>query len=211
MTSYVPGDLPPQYQPYVTNTSDNHTFAVCPVAKRTILVVDSSFCEGSTGYNRRLGCGEFDWWSLGGFTVLCLMIIFIGPICSNRRTQRLDEESGTVTWSRPLPVSTNTARPTPRLQTLKALINKVVAKLREKIYKTQEQQGAMDEESGTEQYELPVWSSTSRRAVRANAEGVVNHDAGPIAELPTSFNELPAEHIFEPVPPRYESIDGRLR
>ena len=214
MTSYIPGDLPAQRQPYVTNTSDNHTFAACAVAKRTTNLLhlrDSDFCEGSTGINRRLGCGDYDWWFVAGFMILLLMISVIGTRRSNRRTQRLDEERGTATSPGPLTVSTSTARATPKLQALKASTNKAVAKLRGKIHKAQEQEGRMDEESGTEQYEMVVWRSTSRRAVRANVEGTVNHDAGPVAELPVSLAELPAEHLFEPVPPRYESIDGLLR
>ena len=143
--------------------------------------------------------------------ILLLMVALIGTRRSNRRTQPLDEESGSATLPRPLTVSTNAARATPRLQALKASTNKAVAKLRGKIHKAQEQEGGMDEEPGTEQFELVAWRSTSRRAVRANGEGIVNHDAGPVAELPISVYELPAEHPFEPVPPRYESIDGRLR
>ena len=139
------------------------------------------------------------------------MITVIWTRCNNRRTRRLDEEGGSATWPRPLTVSTNAARATPKLQALKASTNKAVAKLRGKVHRAQEQQGGMDEESGTEQYELVVWRSISRRTVRANAEGIVNHDAGPVAELPVSVHELPAEHLFEPVPPRYESIDGILR
>ena len=108
-------------------------------------------------------------------------------------------------------MSTNAARAAPKLQALKASTNKAVAKLRGKIHKAHEQEGGMDEEPGTEQYELVVWRSTSRRAVRANVEGIVNHDAGPVGELPISVDGLPAEHLFEPVPPRYESIDGLLR
>ena len=140
-----------------------------------------------------------------------VIIALVWIRCRNCRTQRRDEEGGTATWPRPLTVSTNTARATPKLQALKASTNKAVAKLRGKIHKAQEQEGGMDEEPGTEEYEMVVWRSTSRRAVRANVEGIVDHDAGPVAELPASVDGFPAEHLFEPVPPRYESIDGLLR
>ena len=138
------------------------------------------------------------------------MIALIWIKCRNCRTHRLDEEGGTATWPQPLTVSTNAAEATPRPQASKASTNKAVAKLRGKFHKAREQEGGMDEEPGTEQYELVAWRSTPRRAGRANVEGIVNHDAGPVGVLPTSVDRLPAEHLFEPVPPRYESIDGML-
>ena len=140
--------------------------------------------------------------------MLFAMIAMIWIKRRNCRTQRLDEENGTATWPRLLTVSTNAARATPKPQASKASTNKAVAKLRENIRKAQEQEGGMDEELGTEQYKMATWRSASRRAVRADVEGIVNHDAGPVGVLPTSLDGLPAEHLFEPVPPRYESIDG---
>ena len=213
LKSYVPGDLPPQCQPYVSSNGDNHTFTVCPVAKRTtnlFHISDSIMCEAPIGVNQQIACGYYNGWFVAGFFVLFAVIASIWIKCRKSQTQRRDEEGGTAAWPRPLTVSTNAAGATPKLQAFKASTNKAVAKLKGKIHRAQEQEGGMDEEPGTEQYELLVWRSTSRRTERANVEGIVNHDAGPVGELPSSVDGLPAEHLFEPVPPRYDSIDGLL-
>lgn len=213
MTWYVPSDPPPQCQLYVTNTGDNHTFAICPVTRRTtnlLHIRDSAMCEAPTGFDQRLACGQFDGWFVLAFFILFAMIGLAWMKLRKCRTGQLDEENGTATWPRRSNVLTNNPEAKPKPQASKVSINCSVDKLREKVRKAHEHDQRLDDEFGTKRYEPAAWRSTSHRAARAKVVGSVKHDAGPVAALPKLSTDLSAYRPLEPLPPHYESIDRLL-
>lgn len=218
---YIPGNIPPQCQLYVTNTGINNTFAVCPVTKRAtkpisnlasrefhigdalspriLAIRDTAVCEAPTSFNQRLVCGQLDgWFALAFFLLFC-------TICAAWITRRkyngrqLDEENGTATWPRRSYVSTGGSEAKPKLRTSRVSTNIAEAKLRGKIRKAHEKNRHLDGEPSTKQYESMAWRSASHRAARANVGGTFGHDAGPVAVLPKLSAEVPAHHSFEPL------------
>ena len=193
----VSGGISPQCQLYVTNTDVNVTFIACPATKSNddnnnlthalasrqlhsddalsshiLAIRNTAMCEAPTAsFNQRVACGKYDGWFVLGFFILFCLIVSSWIKVHKNTTQRLDdEENEGAAQLRPSHVSSTT--------------NSSVAKLREKVRKGFKKDHSVDEKFSAEVYEPVAWRSASYRAARANVEGKVSHDAGPVAELP---------------------------
>ncbi|CAF9938480.1 hypothetical protein IMSHALPRED_000813 [Imshaugia aleurites] len=207
---YVPGGLGPACQLYATNTDiHNVTFAVCPITKRTanpdynltsrqrylddvtnsqtLAIRDTAMCEEPTGFDQRLACGQFDKYFAIAFFVLLYIIVQVWILRRKSRTQQSDEENGTATWPRLSGMSPSSpdAEVEPKPRASKVSRNSSEAKLTEKVREAHEEDQGLEEELSAKEYESTAWRSVSHRAARANAEGRVEHDAGPVAVLPS--------------------------
>ena len=187
------GGALPQCQLYVTNTDVNITFTVCPITKRNsnlthniesrqlhsgdasnsniLTIRNTPMCEAPTGFNQRVACGQYDGYFVLAFFILFSVIGLAWMKIRKQRSQRLDEENIDATWPGTLHVSTNSS----------------AAKLKEIVRKSHQEDHHVNEEPSTEQYETVAWRSKTQRAARTNLQGKVEHDAGPLAVLPTMF------------------------
>ena len=194
----VPNGVPPQCQLYATNTDIHTPFAVCPVTKRNsdlthdlasqrlhsrdaphshiLAIRNTVVCEAPADFHQHLVCGQYNGcFALSFFilfSIICLAwILKVGK----QRTHRLDEENGAA------------IRPS---VTHVPSTNDSDAKYREDVLKAHQGWRHVGGNLGTEQYQPVAWRSSSHRAARANVEGNVKHDAGPVAGLPgISSNE----------------------
>lgn len=69
-----------------------------------------------------------------------------------------------------------------------------------------EEDGGLDEELSTRQYEAVAWRSPSFRAARANVKESVEHDARPVGGMPEVTAEPPHYCVFELLAPDYGDI-----
>ena len=192
-TEDVPNGVPPPCQLFATNTDIHTPFAVCPVTKGNsdftydlasprlhsrdtlhspILAIRNTFtCEAPTDFHERLVCGDYtECFALGFFilfSIICIAWILRGV--RKRRIHRLDEENGAATW--------------PRLTHVPSTKDSDAKDLKG-VVRAHRYWGHGGESVGTEQYEPVAWRCSSSRAARANIEGRVEHDAGPVAGLP---------------------------
>ena len=122
-------------------------------------------------------------------------------------SRRVDEEDGNATWPRhsnDLSTTSSKARPKPRDS--KVYTNSAAAKLRQKVRRAHEEDGGLDEELSTRQYEAVAWRSPSFRAARANVKESVEHDARPVGGMPEVTAEPPHYCVFELLAPDYGDI-----
>ena len=194
----VSGGISHQCQLYVTNTDVNITFIACPAksidnndnnnstndlasrqlhsddasSSHILAIRNTAMCEAPTAsFNQRVACGKYDGWFVLGFFILFCLVVSSWIKVRKNTTQRLDdEENEGAAQLRPSHVSSTT--------------NSSVAKLREKVRKGFKKDHSVDGKLSAEVYEPVAWRSASYRAARANVEGKVSHDAGPVAELP---------------------------
>lgn len=163
-------------------------------------------CEApTTGFKQQLACGNLDGWFALAFFILFWIIGLAWVVRRKYNTRKsADEEIGSATWPRLLDVSTNNspeAKAKPRASNV-STNSSSEARLRETLCRVAcEEEQRLNERLGAKRYEPAAWRSASRRAARANGEGNVGHDAGPVAVLPDSFvGELYA-YPFERLPP----------
>ena len=189
----VPNGVLPQCQVYATNTDIHTPFAVCPVNKRNgdlshdltsqrlhsrdashshnLGMRNTAVCEAPTDFHQRLVCGQYNgFFALGFilFSIICLAWILKAR---KQRTRRFDEENKAAIG----PGLTHVLVPS---------VKNSDAKYLEDVLKAHQDWHHVDGDLGTEQYQPVAWRSSSRRATRANIEGKVEHDAGPVAGLP---------------------------
>lgn len=215
--NHGPSGIPHECQLFVTNTDVNNvTFAVCPVTKlatnpthnltsrqlrfmdvpnsHVLTIRNTAMCEAPTGFNQRIACEQFDGWFALAFFILFSMIGLAWMKSRRYRTRQLDEEDGNATWPHLSNVSTDGSEAKPKPQASKVSTNTSEAKMREKLRKAHVEDQRLDEGFSVKQYEPVAWRSASHRAARANVEGSVKHDAGPVGILPT----LPAGLLSAP-------------
>ncbi|CAD6578407.1 MAG: hypothetical protein ASARMPRED_008710 [Alectoria sarmentosa] len=223
--------VPPQCQPYAANADvNNDTLAVRPfvanhstnstldlasrqlhsrnVSDSPVLAIrDAAICDAPTGFDERIACGLNDWWLVIAFFVLFFVVGFSWTIKRKYASRKVDEEDGNPTWPRlsnDLSTTSSEARPKPRVS--KVYTNRAAAKLKQKVRRAQEEDGGLDEELSTRQYEAVAWRSPSFRGARANGKESVEHDARPIGGMPELTAEPPNYCTFELLGPDYEGI-----
>ena len=139
-----------------------------PIGSNILAIRSTAMCEAPTGFAQRVACGHLDGWFVLGFFVLFSIMGLAWMKVRTHRTERLDEENEGATWPGISRVSSNSSE----------------AKLRENIRKALREHHGLEDESSTEQYVPVAWRSAFPRAERANSEGRISHDAGPVAVLP---------------------------
>ena len=201
---YLPGGIRPECQLYTTNTElNNVTFAVCPVIKRTsntksylasrqlysgdvsssntlALRGTTAMCDAPTGFDQRLACGRFDvWFVIAFFMLLSVIGLAWMTMRHHSRSREIDEENSTASWPR---ASINASTNSPKAKS-KVSTHGPEAERRERVRRAHTGgDQRLQEEFSTEQYEPAAWR---RGAARANFEGRVEYDAGPVAVLPS--------------------------
>ena len=182
----VPNGVTPQCQLYATNTDIHTPFAVCPdltheLASRglhsrdgshshVLAIRNTAVCEAPTDFHERLACGKYDWcFALSSFMLMAILWLICELKVRKQKTRRLNEEDGAATRPGLMHVpSTNSS----------------AAKYREDVLKVHQDWRHAAELLGPEQYQPVAWRCSYPRAARANIEGRVEHDAGPVAVLP---------------------------
>ena len=182
----VANGVTPRCQLYATD-SDTHTpFAVCPdltheLASRglhfrdgfhshVLAIRNTAVCEAPTDFHDRLACGQYNWCLAFSFPILVAIIWLTCTLkVRKQKTRRLNEEDGAATRPGLMHVpSTNSS----------------AAKYREDVLKVHQDWRHAAEPLGIKQYQPVAWRCSCPRAARANIEGRVEHDAGPVAVLP---------------------------
>ena len=182
----VPNGVLPQCELYATNSDIHTSFAVCPdltheLASRglhsrddphshVLAIRNTAVCEAPTDFHERLACGQYNWClAFSFFMVIGISWLTYTLRVRKQKTFRLDEEDGAATRPGLMHVpSTNSS----------------AAKYREDVLKVHQDRRHAAEIFGTKQYQPVAWRYSCLHAARANIEGRVEHDAGPVAGLP---------------------------
>ena len=198
----VPNGVLPQCQLYATNTDIHTPFAVCPVTKRNsdlthdlasrqlhswdtplseiLAIHNTTGCEAPADLRKRLDCGQYTWCVALGFLIF-LALMCLAWILKDRkqRTHRLDEENGAAIW--------------PSLTHVPST-NNSDAKYKEDALKAHQDWHHLGGDA--------AWRDSFHRAARANIEGKVEHDAGPVAGLPRIPNPKECDLLLSRFNPR---------